>query len=212
MFKMGRSSIILLFAGAIVSIAGCGGVAGVGDDRHKADSVARAEAARMAAAKADSLRRDSLRCDSLMRDSLLVANSLTVDDFLDGVEFRSAGTIVGRLKDKGFEVKRKESLQATYDPTDPAGNDFRMVTDYWLADSSDAGSTNVSMKFSETYWPVMIDFIDDRRRDIFAESLVAAGFAKDANGNYSHPENTAWNGAVVTLSGRRAVIERIWTY
>lgn len=206
-----RSPIILLFAGAFVSMAGCGGVVG-GGGQHKADSVARAEMARMAAVKSDSMMRDSLRRDSLMRDSLLVANSLTVDDFLHGVEFRPSEAIVGRLKDKGFEVKREESAQTTYDPTDPAGNDFRMVTDYWLADGSDPNSTNVSMRFSETYWPVMIDFVDDRRRDIFAESLVAAGFAKDANGNYSHPGNTAWTGAVVTLSGRRVVIERIWTY
>lgn len=202
-------------AGFIMFISvGCGG--SPTDGGVTPDSTAEADLLAKADVPTDVIRADSLRRDSLMRDSIEEAHALRLTDFISlgtGVPVYAAEQeIVNRLKAKGFAIEKSDRVSASYDATDPDGTNFREVTNYRFVSEGDSAGTNVAIKWSETYWPVTINFADDRQLGLFMTSLEEAGFAKDGTGNYSHRGNTSVAGVSIVCSRRRVVIERIWSY
>ncbi len=188
---------------AICLAAGCSSASGGADTQSAADSLRRADSlARADSLRLAHLRADSLRRDSLTRDSLFEANALRLSDFIasGSNRFLSETLILDNLRKKGFEVTSSDRH------TDPNG---QHSTDYRLHASADTLLTSVTLRYSEPYAPMTINFVDDRSRDIFTRSLDDAGFTRDETGNYVHPSNTSWAAAVITLSGRRAFLE--WT-
>lgn len=211
---MGRL-LLMAVAVAAVAMSSCGGSAT--SDGGSADSTASRSADSAMADEALRVRMaDSLRRDSLMRDSLAEVNSLKITDFVkvDGgvPEYLAEHMIVDRLKGKGFAVDGVDRVAASYDADDPEGTDFKTVVNYRFSRGEEPSMTTVAVKWSETYWPVTINFTDDRDMERFVASLAEAGFEKDMTGNYAHGGNTEVTGVTVVCSGRRAVIERIWSY
>lgn len=209
---------------AILSIAaGCSGSnadnsAQAIADSLRADSIMRLKADSAARVLADSLRADSLRLDSLRADSILVANALRFDDFFrtggSTIAFLNESTILCNLKAKGFETVSTKQLRASYDPSGPDGTNFPMTTNYYMADGPDslATTTTLSMLNSEGSRPITINFASDRQRDMFISSLKDNGFSADHTGTLTHSSNTSWAGATATESGRRVILEWLWSY
>ena len=187
-------------------------------DSLRQDSLMRLKTDSAARALADSLRLDSLRADSLRADSIFLAHALRFDDFyqMSGgtIALLDETTIVNNLKQKGFETVSTTRVQASFDPSDPEGDNFPTMTNYRMADGADSLPTTSSLSIlnSEAERPISINFSSDRQRDIFINSLKENGFAADHTGTLAHRSNTQWHGATATESGRRVVLESIWTY
>ncbi|MDE6051559.1 MAG: hypothetical protein K2G08_07725 [Paramuribaculum sp.] len=191
--KLSQLTLPLLSA-TLLAVASCSGsseadsAAAAADSARMADSLRQAEQLRLEAWRTDSLRRDSLT-----RDSLFEAHALRLSDFIAAGtnRFLDADRIVANLRAKGYE------------PTadDHPGGDRRLAQPV-----AEPGNT-VSLRYSEPYAPMIIDFADTRSDSIFVSSLADAGFATDETGNYVHPANTPWAAAVVTVSGRRIFME-----
>lgn len=187
-------------------------------DSLRADSLRRIEAETLRQSIADSLRADSLRRDSIYRDSIFEAHALQFSDFFrqgsPDIEFLRDEATLSALEAKGYEITERRQMRAAYDPNDPEGTDYPMATNYYLADGPDSipSTTTITILNSEADRPITINFATDRQRDIFVSSLQENGFSQDHTGNLTHRSNTSWAGATATLSGRRIILEWIWTY
>lgn len=207
----------------ICCTSACSGGAGSAAEQAKADSL-RADSLRRIEAEtlrrniADSLRADSLRRDSIYRDSIFDAHALRFPDFFRpgsvNIEFLRDDATISALEAKGYVIAERCQMQATFDPDDPEGSHFPIATNYRLADGADSipTTTTISILNSEADRPITINFATERQRDIFVRSLEENGFAPDYTGTLVHNSNTSWSGATATLSGRRVVLEWIWTY
>ncbi|MCM1413981.1 MAG: hypothetical protein NC178_06520 [Bacteroides sp.] len=212
---MQRKPVYLIIAALTAAMAagGCGGSDDTASeaDSLRSDSLRRVEEMARMAARCDSLRADSLRSDSLRRDSLFAASALTYSDFfLAGSPIRFVGEshLIANLEAKGYEVVGRQ----THNVASNNGEGTTSATDYRLLWGGDSASTSITIRYSETYHPIAIDYTNDRHPAMLIESLRNNGFADDATGNLAHQSNTDYSGATVTRSGRRIVIERVFSF